>query len=54
MNDKQLQQAVIDELAWEPSVTSEHIGVTAREGIITLSGHVPSYWEKRAAETAAT
>ena len=29
MNDKQLQQAVIDELAWEPSVTSEHIGVTA-------------------------
>ena len=54
MNDKQLQQAVIDELAWEPSVTSEHIGVTAREGIITLSGHVPSYWEKRAANAAAT
>ena len=54
MNDKQLQQAVTDELTWEPSVTSEHIGVTAREGIITLSGHVPSYWEKRAAETAAT
>jgi osmotically-inducible protein OsmY len=54
MNDKQLQQAVIDELAWEPSVTSEHIGVTAREGIITLSGHVPSYWEKRAANAAAS
>jgi osmotically-inducible protein OsmY len=53
MNDKQLQQAVIDELAWEPSVTSEHIGVTAREGIITLSGHVPSYWEKRGANAAA-
>jgi len=54
MNDKQLQQAVIDELAWEPSVTSEHIGVTAREGIVTLSGRVPSYWEKRAANAAAT
>lgn len=54
MNDKQLQQAVSDELAWEPSVTSEHIGVTARAGIITLSGHVPSYWEKRAAQAAAT
>jgi len=53
MNDKQLQQAVIDELAWEPSVTSEHIGVTASGGVITLSGHVPSYWEKRAANAAA-
>jgi osmotically-inducible protein OsmY len=54
MNDKQLQQAVTDELAWEPSVMSEHIGVTAREGIVTLSGHVPSYWEKCAAQAAAT
>jgi osmotically-inducible protein OsmY len=54
MTDKQLQQAVIDELAWEPSVTAEHIGVTAREGVITLSGHVPTYWEKRAANSAAT
>jgi hypothetical protein len=32
MNDKTLQQSVSDELAWEPSVTSEHIGVTARDG----------------------
>ena len=54
MTDKQLQQHVSDELAWEPSVTSEHISVTARDGIITLSGHVPSFWEKRAALAAAT
>jgi osmotically-inducible protein OsmY len=31
-----------------------HIGVTAREGVVTLSGHVPSYWEKRSAEAAAS
>lgn len=54
MKDKQLQQAVTDELAWEPSITSAHIGVSAREGVVTLSGHVPSYWEKRSAETAAS
>ena len=54
MNDKQLQQSVMDELAWDPSVTSAHIGVTAREGVVTLSGHVPSYWEKRSAEAAAS
>ena len=53
MNDKQLQQAVIDELDWEPSVDASHIGVTASNGVVTLSGHVPTYWEKRAAERAA-
>ena len=54
MNDKQLQQSVTEELTWEPSITSAHIGVTAREGVVTLSGHVPSYWEKRSAEAATS
>ena len=53
MNDKQLQQAVIDELDWEPSVDASHIGVTASNGVVTLNGHVPTYWKKRAAEKAA-
>jgi osmotically-inducible protein OsmY len=53
MDDKELQQAVIDELDWEPSVDAGHIGVTASNGVVTLSGHVPTYWEKRAAEEAA-
>ena len=52
--DKQLQQSVLDELAFEPSVASAHIGVTAKDGVVTLSGHVPSYWEKRSAEAAAS
>lgn len=29
MNDKQLQDAVLAELAWEPSVVAAHVGVTA-------------------------
>lgn len=53
MNNKELQQAVIDELDWEPSVDASHIGVTASNGVVTLSGHVPTYWEKRTAERAA-
>jgi len=53
MNDKQLQQAVTDELAWDPSITAAHIGITATDGVVTLNGHVPSYWEKRSAEAAA-
>lgn len=50
--DSQLQQAVIDELSWEPSVTAAHIGVTAKGGVIELSGHVGSFAEKFAAEMA--
>jgi osmotically-inducible protein OsmY len=51
-HDSHLQQAVLDELNWEPSVTAAHIGVTANAGVITLTGHVISYAQKHAAETA--
>ncbi len=51
--DSQLQQAVLAEFNWEPSVTAGHIGVTANAGVVTLTGHVDSYAKKMAAETAA-
>ena len=52
-SDVQLQQDVLDELDWEPSVNGAHIGVAVTDGIVTLAGHVPSYAEKHAAERAA-
>ncbi len=52
-DDKLLKQAVLDELNWEPSVDAAHIGVTAKDGVVTLMGHVESYREKSAAERAA-
>jgi osmotically-inducible protein OsmY len=51
--DSQLQQDVLAEFKWEPSVTARHIGVTANHGVVTLSGHVDSYAQKHAAEAAA-
>ena len=51
--DSQLQSAVLAELNWEPSVIAGHIGVTIRDGIVTLSGHVESYGQKHAAELTA-
>ncbi len=51
--DSQLQQAVLAEMNWDPSVTAAHIGVTANAGVITLTGHIDSYSQKHAAETAA-
>ena len=51
--DSELQRDVLDELKCDPGVNVAHIGVSAKKGIVTLSGHVPSYWEKRAAEKSA-
>jgi len=51
--DSKLQKAVQAELAWEPRVTAAHIGVTAEDGVVTLSGHVPSFVERYAAQAAA-
>jgi osmotically-inducible protein OsmY len=53
MSDIDLQQDVLDELKWEPSVNAAHIGVAAKDGVVTLTGHVSSYAEKYAAEKAA-
>jgi osmotically-inducible protein OsmY len=51
--DKGLKQDVEDELDWEPRVNAAHIGVAVTKGVVTLSGHVPSFAEKYAAESAA-
>ncbi|MDP3955416.1 MAG: BON domain-containing protein [bacterium] len=51
--DTQLQQDVIAELKWEPSVTAAQIGVEVKDGIVTLAGHVNTYAEKWNAESAA-
>jgi osmotically-inducible protein OsmY len=52
-SDSQIQTDVMNELRWEPRISHEEIGVAVRDGIVTLSGHVPSYAEKMAAEKAA-
>jgi osmotically-inducible protein OsmY len=51
--DIDLRRCVEDELAWEPSISAADIGVTARDGIITLTGYVPRYVEKQIAARAA-
>jgi osmotically-inducible protein OsmY len=51
--DTQIQQDVMAELSWEPSVNAAHIGVEVSNGIVTLAGHVTNYTEKLNAERAA-
>jgi osmotically-inducible protein OsmY len=51
--DSQLRTAVVMQIDWEPQVRSHDIGVTARDGAVTLTGFVHHYYEKMAAERAA-
>lgn len=53
MTDIELRQTVSDALEFEPSVNAAHVGVAAKDGVITLSGHVATYAEKLKAEEVA-
>lgn len=51
--DSQLQKDVLAELAWDPSINATHIGVAVNDGVVLLSGHLDTFGEKHAVETAA-
>ncbi len=51
--DLKLQGDVKSELDFEPSVNATHIRVSAEQGVVTLSGTVHTFAEKRAAIHAA-
>ena len=51
--DAELQQHVMDELKWEPTIHASEIGVAVKNGVVTLSGTVDSYGKKWAADRAA-
>jgi len=52
-SDSEVQRDVLDELKWEPNLDAAHIGVAVNDGIVTLTGHVTSYWERYLAERTA-
>ena len=53
-SDSMIRESVISELKWDPKLaTSADVAVAVKEGVVTLSGFVHSYFEKDAAEKAA-
>lgn len=51
--NEDLQKDVQDAIKWEPLLRAAEIGVTAKDGVVTLSGTVDSYAKKSEAEAAA-
>lgn len=52
-SDAQIQKDVMEHLKWEPYLDATEIGVSVKNGVVTLSGMVDSYSKKMAAERAA-
>lgn len=48
-----LQQDVQDAIKWQPLLNAAEIGVTAKDGVVSLTGVVDSYSKKTEAEDAA-
>lgn len=51
--NEELQRDVQDAIKWEPLLNAAEIGVTVKDGIVTLTGVVDSYSKKLEAEEAA-
>jgi len=51
--DAQIRQDVINELKWQPYLSTSQIGVAVKKGIVTLTGEVESFYKKLKAEEAA-
>lgn len=51
--NEELQRDVQNAIKWEPQLHAAEIGVTAKDGIITLMGTVDAYYKKNEAENAA-
>jgi osmotically-inducible protein OsmY len=51
--DSEIQRDVLDELKYEPILEASEIGVAVKNGVVTLTGTVNSYWKKVSAEKAA-
>jgi osmotically-inducible protein OsmY len=50
--DSLLKQDIAAELDWDPAVNADHVGVAVGDGVVTLTGHVTSYTQKRAIQKA--
>ena len=50
VTDTFLRQVVVDALEFEPSIDAADIGVAVEDGIVSLTGHVPTYLQKHTAQ----
>jgi osmotically-inducible protein OsmY len=52
-SDNELRRDVESELEWDPSIDARNIAVAVKNGVVTLTGRVPTYSDKWRAESIA-
>lgn len=52
-SDEEIQRDVLAELKWDARVLPNEVGVSVKDGVVLLTGHVDSFYKKWAAEEAA-
>ena len=52
-DNSELQKEVQNAIKWEPLLNAAEIGVTVKDGVVSLTGVVDSYVKKMEAENAA-
>lgn len=52
-SDADIQQDVLEEMSWEQHINVSDIGVSVKEGVVTLTGLVEDYLMRLAAQNAA-
>ena len=52
-SDREIERDVKEELQWDPDLDATDIAVSAKKGVVTLTGFVRSYTDKYEAEAAA-
>jgi len=50
IDDSEIRRKVIAELDWDSSIDSSAVGVAVKDGVVTLSGSIANYWQKKEAE----
>jgi osmotically-inducible protein OsmY len=51
--DSEIKKDVEDELRWDPDIDATDVGVSVKNGVVTLTGYVRSYLQKTEAERDA-
>jgi osmotically-inducible protein OsmY len=50
IDDSEIRRKVLAELDWDPSVDASAVGVAVKDGVVTLTGSIPNYWQKKEVE----
>jgi osmotically-inducible protein OsmY len=50
LDDSEIRSKVLAELDWDPSIAASDVGVAVKDGVVTLTGTIPSFWQEKEVE----